>query len=65
MQLLRERLAAAYEEIRYARAKLPVKVHQVSCDAPAVSRPSDPLGRLFAAVKPPSTRNVRASMATQ
>ena len=54
VQLLRERLAAAYQEIHYARAKAPVKVHQVSCDAPAVSTPSDPLARFFAALKPPS-----------
>ena len=42
-QLLRERLAAAYQEIHYARAKAPVKVHQVSCDAltePAQQVPS-------------------------
>ena len=52
MQLLRERLAAAYQEIHYARAKTPVKVHQVSCDAPAVPVASDPLVRLFAAIAP-------------
>ena len=52
VQLLRERLAAAYEEIRDARAKAPVKVHQVSCNAPAVIVPSDPLVRLFAAIRP-------------
>ena len=52
VQLLRERLAAAYQEIHYARAKAPVKVHQVSCDAPAASVTSDPLARLFAALAP-------------
>ena len=56
VQLLRERLAAAYQEIHYARAKAPVKVHQVSCDAPAVKTPSDPLVRLFAALAPSSGR---------
>ena len=53
VQLLRERLAAAYQEIPYARAQVPAKIHQVSCDAPAVSVPSDPLVRLFAALAPP------------
>jgi hypothetical protein len=56
VQLLRERLAAAYQEIHHARAKAPVKVHQVSCDAPAVNVPSDPLVRLFAALAPPRDR---------
>jgi hypothetical protein len=51
-QLLRERLAAAYQEIRYARAKVPAKIHQVSCEAPAVPMPSDPLVRFFAALAP-------------
>ena len=52
VQLLRERLAAAYQEIHYARSKAPVKVHQVSCGAPAVPVASDPLMRLFAAISP-------------
>ena len=52
VQLLRERLAAAYQEIHYARARAAVKVHQASCDAPAVNAASDPLVRLFGALAP-------------
>ena len=54
VELLRERLAAAYQEIHYARARAPVKVHQVSCDAPAAPVATDPLMRLFAAIARPT-----------
>ena len=59
MQLLRERLAAAYQESAYARSKAPVKVHQVSCDAPPAPVASDPLVRLFAVLRhdPPHARS--------
>jgi len=49
--ILRERLAAAYQEVAAVRAKVPVNVHQVSFKAASRPVASDPLARLFAALR--------------
>jgi hypothetical protein len=51
-QVLRERLEACYREVDEVRALVPTKPRQVAIDAPASSRASDPLVRLFAALRP-------------
>ena len=51
-QHLRERLAACYQELAETRAKIHRDVRQVSFDAPPAPVASDPLVRLFAAIRP-------------
>ena len=53
-QHLRERLAACYQELADTRAKVPRNVHQVAFDQPQAPVVSDPLVRLFAAIRPPT-----------